>query len=313
MTTLFTLTGNLLAETSAAFDMPAEGATARAKPDGFFRFQVGGKGVNVSRAAWFMGVNTCAAVFPAGFTGQRCVDFLKRENFCELIYVEIPGETRSGLVCVNAANGVETTFLGADIPVPENALETALAQIGEKASPGDALAVSGSFPGWKPHFAKKISELCAEKNMRLCIDTYGAPLKDLAKEKTALLKINRRELFSSLAERLADDGSRGAFQNAFEHARKNCRAEIFAASDGAGDALFSAGGETFSATPPKISEVSATGSGDIMFACLICELFAKNTPLPNAARRACAWAAKAAGHREIFPFSKDEISRITNE
>lgn len=313
MRTLFTLTGNLLAETTATFDMPREGATARARADGFSRFQVGGKGVNVSKAARLMGAGTCAAIFPAGFTGQRCAKHLENENFCELICVKIIGETREGLVCVNSENGAETTFLGADVPVPEAAFREALAQVHQRAAPGDALAICGSFPGWKPFFAEEISHLCKEKKLRLCIDTYGAPLKDLSKEKSALLKINRRELFSALADGISDDGRPETFESAFEHARKNCRAKIFAASDGASPALFNAGGETFSVTPPAIREVSATGSGDIMFACLICELFGKNTPPKTAARRACALAAKAAGYREIFPPSQEEILRITNE
>lgn len=313
MRTLFTITGNLLAETTAAFDMPSEGATARAKPDGLSRFQVGGKGVNVSKAAWFMGVESCAVIFPAGYTGKRCADFLAKEKFCEVVCINIAGETRQGLVCVNAENGRETTFLGADVPVHESALDEALAQVHQRAAPGDALAICGSFPGWKPHFAEKISHLRDEKRLRLCIDTYGEPLKDLAKVESALLKINRRELFSAMADGMPDDGRAETFELAFGTARKKCRAKIFAASDGSGPALFNAGGETFSITPPKIAEVSATGSGDIMLACLICEVFHKGAPLEAAARRACSWAAKAAGHREMFPLSKEEILRITNE
>ena len=48
MLNIFTITGNLLAETTATFDFPKESQTVRAK--GKELFQVGGKGINVAKA-----------------------------------------------------------------------------------------------------------------------------------------------------------------------------------------------------------------------------------------------------------------------
>ena len=117
MPTLYTFTANLLAETTAVFTMPKTGQTVRAI--GGTKFKVGGKGVNVSVAAKELGANTVAAIFPAGEIGARCKKYL--DGKVEYISVELPGQTREGLVCIDEKTGKETTFLGADIPVGEDA------------------------------------------------------------------------------------------------------------------------------------------------------------------------------------------------
>ena len=78
MLKLFTITGNLLAETTAVYEFPRQGSTVRAIGDS--KFQVGGKGVNVARAATALGLPAFAAVFPAGFNGAKCVQMLKRDG-----------------------------------------------------------------------------------------------------------------------------------------------------------------------------------------------------------------------------------------
>ena len=193
MRRVFTITGNLLAETAAVFDMPERGQTARAIGESLF--SVGGKGVNVARAAIAIGMPATAAIFPAGYGGGRCVDALRAENI-PLILSEIDGETRTGLVCVDNKSGTKTTFLGSDLPVPESALDDVLARISEAANAGDILAFCGSFPAWKPSYAEKIAALIREKNLLFCLDTYGRPLADLAKCGCDILKVNRAELFS---------------------------------------------------------------------------------------------------------------------
>ena len=97
MPTLYTFTANLLAETTAVFTMPKTGQTVRAI--GGTKFKVGGKGVNVSVAAKELGANTVAAIFPAGEIGARCKKYL--DGKVEYISVELPGQTREGLVCID--------------------------------------------------------------------------------------------------------------------------------------------------------------------------------------------------------------------
>ena len=83
MPKIITITANLLAEWTSEFEMPSIGGTARAKNSP--RFQVGGKGVNVSRAVSGLGGNSIAVIFPAGHLGNLCQEELVKENFADII------------------------------------------------------------------------------------------------------------------------------------------------------------------------------------------------------------------------------------
>ncbi|MBQ6533575.1 MAG: hypothetical protein IJI37_00240, partial [Opitutales bacterium] len=292
MRKFFTITGNLLAQTTCVFDMPKPGGTARAKLPP--KFDVGGKGVNVARTLAALGADCAAAVFPAGFSGKRCAGALAGENF-ETIAVEISGETRGGLVCADSRTGARTTFLGADIPVPPGALEKCLEKIKEKIGEGDVVAICGSFPGWGEAHAEMLSRLVAEKKAILCADTYGAPLASLAREKCAAIKINKAELFSFLKD--AGEPAPESFYGAFLSAQKKyfLNAQIFAATDGAGEFFFRENEKIFSLTPPKIErEIDPTGCGDAMFAVLLSEIFLKKSGAETAFRRAAKYASMCA-------------------
>jgi len=305
MQKVFTLTGNLLAETTAVFKMPSEGGTSRA--EGNSEFKVGGKGVNVARTAAALGFKVFAAVFPAGFSGKRCLAELAKEKFF-VISAEIEGETRIGLVCENIETKTRTTFLGADVPVKEAALCQVLEKISAEAEEGDALALSGSFAGWMPSFAEKIAALCEKKRLIFCADTYGPPLRDILNVKCALLKINRAELFGLLGE--TDGGTLEDFKDAFARGGKlAAKAKVFACTDGANAALFSAGGKLFEEIPPKVGKpIDATGCGDAALAVLICELFGRGTCLRVAASRAMRYASMCAATPETGVLSPEKAT-----
>ena len=265
MPTLYTFTANLLAETTAVFTMPKTGQTVRAI--GGTKFKVGGKGVNVSVAAKELGANTVAAIFPAGEIGARCKKYL--DGKVEYISVELPGQTREGLVCIDEKTGKETTFLGADIPVGEDAFEKMAQLLEDKIRPGDIFAFCGSFPGWKSRYADRLSGICKSKNARICVDTYGAPLEDFAKTNADLLKINRAEFLALLKSAAIPFG--GDLEDSVR--KFHTPARMLAVTDGPNQAVFRDGDDIFKVSPPEIKEVSATGCGDITLATLIVEMF----------------------------------------
>lgn len=286
MSALFTITGNLLAETTAAFDFPQIGQTVRAR--GKTSFQVGGKGVNVAKAYNLLsGEKAFAVVFTAGYTGLRCLDFLEKSGFCNTLNFGIGGETRQGLVC-RTADGRETTFLGEDAPIAEAVFFEALKEIDAHAREGDILAFCGSFAGWQQHYAAEIAELCGRKKLRLCVDTYGEPLKDFAKESVFLLKINRDEYRSTFG---ADSVGAGEFGRIFP----NGNIENLIVTDSSKKIECVLSGEYFALTPPKIErEISATGCGDALLGSLIFDIScgaSLRAALPAAAARASASAA----------------------
>ncbi len=291
MPTLYTFTANLLAETTAVFTMPKTGQTVRAI--GGTKFKVGGKGVNVSVAAKELGANTVAAIFPAGEIGARCKKYL--DGKVEYISVELPGQTREGLVCIDEKTGKETTFLGADIPVGEDAFEKMAQSLEDKIRPGDIFAFCGSFPGWKSRYADRLSGICKSKNARICVDTYGAPLEDFAKTNADLLKINRAEFLALLKSAAIPFG--GDLEDSVR--KFHTLARMLAVTDGPNPAVFRDGDDIFKVSPPEIKEVSATGCGDITLATLIVEMFLKGKSARESFSTAVRTASAAAATREI--------------
>lgn len=313
MRKIFTITGNLLAETSAVFDTPKRGGTARAKGSPMFR--VGGKGVNVARAAKSLGMDATAVVFPAGFTGKRCMETLENEGIAT-ISAWLEGETREGLVCTDSADGSNITYLGADVPVPEKALIKAANKIIRKARKGDVLAFCGSFPAWKIGYTQLINYPRIVKKMPLCIDTYGLPLSNFARrEEIDLVKINRAELFGLMKR--TDNGTAEKFLKTFKAAREKFFdfTEMLIVSDGANTILADFGNGIIEVEPPKIErEVRATGCGDAMFARLIFELYENSAPPETALRRAAAYASLCAecdGVGTLSPEKAEKAKQIS--
>ncbi len=286
MSNLFTITGNLLAETTAFFDFPKEGQTVRAKAKEFF--QVGGKGVNVAKAFFKLTKQKpYVVIFPAGIIGKRCLHWLKEKNFAIPVPIQIKGETRIGLVCQNPNTNIQTTFLGSDIPVSTNAFEEAIQQISKFAMEGDAIAFCGSFPNWKKSYAHTISKLAKQKKLRLYVDTYGQPLFDFAQQDLFLLKINKKEFLTTFAQKTLNEKTLSNVAN-------KSKAKNIIVSNSNGKIYSSLNGKIVSITAPKIKcEISATGCGNAMFASLIYEI-TKNSPLEDALKISTARASASA-------------------
>src|SRR5437588_12804361 len=104
---ILTLTGNLLWETTLTFADWQPGKTQRAKTASF---QVGGKGINVSRMLARFGVSTKALCFAGGGTGQDCADWLRTRGLEYQIF-PTQASTRAGFV-IRSGTHEETTCLG---------------------------------------------------------------------------------------------------------------------------------------------------------------------------------------------------------
>ncbi len=305
MQKLFTITGNLLAETTAEFPPTKDGETVRCVNK--CSFQVGGKGVNVAKAFHKLSKEKPhAIIFPAGFNGKRCVAELNACNFCNVQAFEIDGETRTGLVCINSNTKIQTTFLGEDIKIPETAFNKALKKIEKLSNEGDFVAICGSFIGWKSNYAKQISNLCKRKKLRLCIDTYGKPLKDFAKQQTFLLKINKKEFLETFNQQTLS-------LSTFKNCVLKIPAKNFIVSNSKGPTFANFQGEFIKINPPKIKkEVSATGCGDTMFASLIFEM-SKNTSNKNALKNSIARASASAEILATSDWNENRAKQLSKE
>jgi len=96
---IITLTGNLLAERTFEFSSWEPGKTQRAARESF---QVGGKGINVSRMLTRLGARTLALCFAGGASGGECLRWLGQQGIGHHAF-QTSMPTRTGLVVVARA------------------------------------------------------------------------------------------------------------------------------------------------------------------------------------------------------------------
>jgi 1-phosphofructokinase len=293
---IITLTGNLLAERTLEYSSWAPGKTQRAVRESF---QVGGKGINVSKMLTRMGSPTTAWCFGGGAAGDECAQWLKQKGIpFRSFRSEVP--TRTGVV-VRAAEQPETTFLAPD-RVPDAAALAACAAALDECRQLDAiLAVCGSFPGWMSAPAEPLRNAVASwaQSGRLYCDSYGPPLEWAIGHKARLVKINRDE-FDGL---FAEPERRVSLHDRLQAARQRWQVEAWIITDGPREIWCADGRDSPRVfQPPKVHEVSPTGSGDVFFACVLHALTQMKVNLAEAVAYAIPFAAANAAHPGVAEF-----------
>lgn len=310
---IFTLTGNLLAERTLAFDTWTPGKTQRARAESF---QVGGKGINVAKMLTRLRVPNTALCFAGGATGAECEAWLTARSVSHHVFATAT-PTRSGTVVRSLAPNPsgslasdasssptlnspasapdsrpapETTFLGPDAAPDASALR-ACATFLDAQPAGQVLALCGSFPGWaSPDFEPLRAALLRWQSRGILVaDTYGPPLAWAATQPLALIKINADELH--------------AFAPDLAHLPSTATARRWVVSDGPRTVqLRDTDGTPATLTPPSVREVSATGSGDVLLACILHALFVRKQPLHDAVAYGLLYAAANAAHPGVAEF-----------
>lgn len=293
---ILTFTGNALAETTMDFASWSEGKTQRARTASF---QMGGKGVNVTKMLLRLGASSTALCFLGGTEGARCMAWLEER---EMPHVAFPTAkaTRAGLV-VRGGGKAETTFLGPDAPPDEEAWKGAAAFLEGQADRGAVLAVCGSIPGWGSEESRSFREALERwlrAGKKVYADTYGAPLPWFAEREPELIKINAGELAGLLGDAATDSTERN-----LRLACERWTAKAWAITDGPSDLLLcEKGGQVERLSPPRIVEVSATGSGDVLHAGILHARLNLGMPLREAVGWAVPLAAANAAHPGIAEF-----------
>jgi 1-phosphofructokinase len=290
---LFTLTGNLLAERTLEFASWQAGRTQRAIRESF---QVGGKGINVSKMLHRLGTPNTALCFAGGATGAECEAWLRERGLAHRAFAT-RAPTRSGTVVRGSAQP-ETTFLGADAP-PDDAALRACAEFLDAQPDGQVLALCGSFPGctdmgFAPLYAALERWLARGT---LVADTYGPMLTWVAARALELVKINSAEFLALDPQRMAISA---------ESLRRITQASPvrqWVVTDGPRNVwLYNRPHEPTSLKPPPVTEVSPTGSGDVLFGCMLHGQHVLGLSLHDAVAFALPYAAANAAHPRVADF-----------
>lgn len=293
---IVTLTGNLLAERTLEFAQWAPAKTQRARSESF---QVGGKGINVSKMLNRLGAPNTALCFTGGAPGAECEAWLRARNFTFHAF-PTGGSTRTGTV-VRGGGYAETTFLGPDTP-PDAAAVRACVEFLNAQPGGSVLAVCGSLPGWESPDFDALRESLHRWPERgpLIVDTYGPALAWFAEQAATLIRINRKELETlfSAAEHKLSSGE------LLRRARDRHRPLRWAVTDGGAPVWFMADHNDPESIPsPSVREVSATGSGDVMLACVLFARFHRGLSWRDAVAWSLPYAAANAAHPGMAEFA----------
>ncbi len=295
-----TLTGNLLWEKTFTFAAWAAGRTQRAQAE---FFQVGGKGVNVAKMLGRLGAPATALFFPGGMTGGDCERWARAQGIdCRTF--PLAASTRAGLA-VRAPGQPETTFLGPDVPLEAAAVQACAAHL-DHCPPGDVLAICGSVPGWAAPACDPLRDAIDRWLTRgpAVADTYGLPLAWLVQRPLTWVKVNRAEFDGLFGE--AERTRPMADRLATLLARHPVRAWIV--TDGPRPVWFAEHGRApASAAPPVVAEVSPTGSGDVLHACLLHGVIHHGLPLSEALQRALPYAAANAADATVADFPLNNL------
>ena len=294
---ILTLTGNLLLEHTLEFDAWAPGRTQRARSE---TFQVGGKGINVSKMLNRLGAPNTALCFTGGGAGAACEKWLRAKNFSVHAFPTSAPTRRGTVVRDGSRLHSETTFLGPDA-APDAGAVRACAELLATQPVGTVLAVCGSLPGWEsPDFdvLRDVFHRWPERGP-LVVDTYGPALAWFVREAAAFIHVNRGELETLFAP--AEHKLSGG--ELLKFARERWPARRWAVTEGAAPVWFIAEvGEPESIAAPRVREVSATGSGDVMLACVLHARFHRGLSWRDAVVWSLPYAAANAAHPGIAEF-----------
>jgi 6-phosphofructokinase 2 len=229
------------------------------------RYDPGGGGINVARAAHALG-GEALAIFPAGGAAGEMIQHLLRQEGVAHEAVVIAGFTRESLAVEEHQSGEQYRFLlpGPQIgPVDQERCLNALAAAAPRA---EFIVASGSLPLGVPHdFYHRVGELAKGHGKRLVLDTSGAALRRAGRG-IYLLKPSLRELEDLTGRQIRSEREETAAARLL--VEQGCT-EIVVVSLGARGALLVTAeeAECFPAIP--VSGKSTVGAGDSMLAGIV--------------------------------------------
>lgn len=283
---IYTVTLNAAVDHYVEVDRLALGETNRVRHS---EFDIGGKGINVSRVLHRLGHPTVAVAFVAGRAGDMVERGLAREGVPARL-MEGPGETRTNVSFRERDTGRQTSLNERGAEVPPELLEDLRAVLREVPA-GHVVVLAGSVPPGLPPsvYADLVQEL-RDRGVRTVLDTSGRPLALALAARPSLIKPNHEEAGELLGRRLESDGEVLAAGRALL-ARGP---ETVVISLGARGALAFTDGAVYRAVPPAVERRSTIGSGDSMVAGLALALQPEGLSLPDALRWGTAAGAATA-------------------
>lgn len=260
---IVTVTLNPTLDRTLAVAQLVPGTVHRAE---LLRQDLGGKGINVSRALRALGIPSRIVGLFGGATGEVFRLGLAAEGFEEVRFLRVRGDTRQNITLFDRARNEYTKFNEAGPSLDAAAMAACEDEIEQTALPGDVWAFCGSLPPGAPDdwYARLIAKVQA-RGARAVLDTSGTALRAGVAACPFALKINVEEAGELLGRALNDEA---ALRTAVLELRA-LGIEIVALTRGAQGAVLGVNEALVFAVPPPILARSPVGAGDAATAGLL--------------------------------------------
>ncbi|MCO6449522.1 MAG: 1-phosphofructokinase family hexose kinase [Caldilineales bacterium] len=286
MAMIYTVTLNPTLDKTLSVPQLRPGEVHRAE---FVRQDIGGKGINVSRALRLLGIESTVIAIFAGATGETMRRGLEAAGFVGN-YVWAEGETRQNITLRDDSANLYTKINEPGPLFRPEHLDSLLSLITSRAKADDIWAFCGSLPPGAPNdlYAQLITEV-QRRGGRAFLDASDAALRAGVLARPFAVKPNSEEAALLVGRLPVDDD---------DHCDAAIRlgesgVALVALSRGADGLVLALDGETILATPPTISARSPIGAGDATLAGLIWAV-RDGCDAPETARRATACGTAAA-------------------
>ncbi len=227
---------------------------------------VGGKGINISRALHVNGAESLALVILGRENGAAFAAQLDRDGVCYRA-VEIDGRIRENIT-LHPQNDRETRISLDTFAVNEACVMQMEQALLQSVSEGDLVAFAGRLPkGLSKERAIELLLRLKEKGARLVVDSNSLTPKDLQAIKPWIIKPNEQEIEAFLGHGVKD--ATEAAEAARELVLRGVAEEVMISLGGDG-AAWSDGSERIILSVPRLAHpVSTIGAGDSTLAGLL--------------------------------------------
>lgn len=299
---IYTVTTNPSLDKYISFDRLRLGEVNRGREA---QFDIGGKGINVSRFLRAFGLDSTIVGFFAGGIGMVLTEALLEDSFTVAAF-EAQGQTRINYTIFEQSEGRVSKLNEVGPHIEQQQSAALAAYVDRQARAGDTWVFAGSLaPGLPPDFYAHLIERVNQQEGLAILDCDGQPLRHGIATRPTILHINREEANLVAGERLEDTRQIAKFAQGLS----GRGIELVAVSAGPDEAVFVMGGETLSVRPPRVEVKSTVGAGDALVSGLIYGHL-NRLPLQETARLAVAAGAAKTELEGTRAFDLQRVVRL---
>ncbi len=267
--------------------------------------ETGGKGVNISRALTFNGVENLAVVVLGEENGEGFRKSLEQDGM-SLCCVSVPGAIRENIT-LHCDDNDETRISFSGFTADDTLLDRVADAISHKITEDTVVTFTGSNPkGISMGAVKEFLRQLSGRGAKIVIDSRSFTLEDLIEMKPWLIKPNQEEISAYLGREVETfEQVAVAAKELYEKGIDNVMISL-----GPQGALLVCKEGTFVAVPPRVEALSTIGAGDSSIAGF---LSVADDSAPERLRTAVAFGTAACLTSGTKPPMPEDVTTVLSQ